>query len=180
MASKNILLYFLLIIFFLFLVPPFALTTKEPHTLLFSEEEADALDLSNLSKDDWSVYVNSHVNRSFGTRSLPAKSPKIEVVYPTVKLTESGQLVETQSPTKLIVNFVKPPAGEPIDMNTLEVTGRKGFLKKSLTNKLKPFIEGTTLEASKIKIPSGKFHLEVSISNLAGERTVENYVLVVK
>jgi hypothetical protein len=61
-----------------------------------------------------------------------------------------------------------------------EVIGKKGWFQKSLTKTLKPYIRGTKIDASNIKVGNGKYHLYVSIADMAGVKTEENYILIVK
>ena len=145
--------------------------------MLFSEEDAAALDLGQLPKTDW----NRYVNRAFAPkRGVSSKGPRIQFLQPSVTLAAAGPTIETQSPTELIVAFEERSTGAPVDMSTLEVVGKKGFFKKTLTDNLKPYIVGSQIKATDIKIPHGKFHLEISIADTAGAKTTENYLLVVR
>jgi hypothetical protein len=64
-------------------------------------------------------------------------------------------------------------------MGTLQVIAKKGFFKKSLTNRLKPYIQGTSLHARSVSIPAGKFLIQVSIADRGGIKTTETYLLKV-
>lgn len=145
--------------------------------MLFSEEDAAALDLGQLPKTDWHGYVS----RTFAPkRGVSSKGPRIQFMRPSVTLAAAGPTIETQSPTELIVAFEESPSGNPVDMSTLEVVGRKGFFRKTLTDNLRPYIVGSQIKATDINIPHGKFHLQISIADTAGVKTTENYLLVVR
>jgi hypothetical protein len=115
----------------------------------------------------------------FRNKEAALAGPRIEIRYPHVKTTNFGQTIETRSPTKLNVAFVRGESGDPVDMSSLEVIGKKGLMTKKLTDKLLPYIKESEIEASDIKIPTGKFQLEVSIADTAGVKTVEKYILLV-
>lgn len=145
--------------------------------MLFTQEEAAELDLGQMSDKEW----HSFANRTFlATRGVSTKGPRIEIMRPTVKMAAAGPTIETQSPTDLIVSFEQSALGKPVDMETLSVVGKKGFFSKTLTEKLKPFVVGSQIQASNLTIPKGKFHLQVSIADTEGIETVENYLLVVR
>jgi hypothetical protein len=67
----------------------------------------------------------------------------------------------------------------PVDMSSLEVSAHKGFFSKSLTATLRPFIHGKSLQVTNASIPTGRFLLDVSIADQAGNRTQETYRLEV-
>jgi len=70
--------------------------------------------------------------------------------------------------------------GAPVDMGSLEVRAKKGFFSVSLTDRLKPYLRGATLEATAIKIPEGRFLIQVEIADRSGGRTVDTFRLEVK
>ena len=100
---------------------------------------------------------------------------------PEVSMSNQGQTAEMLSPARLKISFGEnPESGESVDMASLDVKAVKWLVSISLTDRLKPYIQGTTLEAEKVEIPKGKFHIEVSVADAKGEKTVENYLFVVK
>jgi hypothetical protein len=145
--------------------------------ILFTDQDAAQLDLDQLPEKESYSYFSQHI---FPTRTVSAKGPRIKFMQPPVTLAAKGPTLETQSPTDLIVSFGESSSGNPADMSTLEVVGKKGFFKKALTDKLKPYIVGSQIKATNIKIPNGKFHLQISIADTAGVETIANYLLVVR
>jgi hypothetical protein len=85
--------------------------------------------------------------------------------------------IERTSPATLSVTFEDDQS--PVDMNTLEVNAHKGFFSKSLIAILRPFNHQNALEVTNASIPPGRFLLEVSIADQAGNRTDETYRLEV-
>jgi hypothetical protein len=65
-------------------------------------------------------------------------------------------------------------------MSSLEVNAKKGVFTKRLTDRLTPFIEGTTLAVSSIEVPAGRFQIEIKIKDLEGHETTRTYRLVVE
>lgn len=131
-----------------------------------SPEEADQL---RLSEKEWS-------RPPFKTRGL-SNGPVITIKQPTIS-NSSTPTLETTSPLSLSIFFEKKNA--PVDMTSLEVVAKKGFFSKSLTERLKPFISGTTLEAKDLKIPKGKFKIQINIADTQGSQTSMEYRLVVQ
>lgn len=104
--------------------------------------------------------------------------PQIVIKSPVVKNTENGPTIESGSPLTFSVLF--KDSRSPVDMNSLDIKAKKGVFSKSLTDRLKPYIQGSALEAKSVEIPEGKFRIEISIADKSGMKTVESYILVVK
>jgi hypothetical protein len=104
--------------------------------------------------------------------------PRIVVKSPPISQSDGVPTIETTSPTTLSVAFDDDRS--PVDMSTLEVSAHKGFFSKSLTAMLQPYIRENALEVSNASIPTGRFLLEVSIADQAGNRTDETYRLEVR
>lgn len=187
----NTLDYGISFLIFLFVFSSFAYSFETQNStaeMLFTPQEADKLDLSGLKGEEWDLYVNTNMGLPEGKYQPKGlykikgtdNGPKIKITYPLVQETIDGPRIETRSPTKINVIFLQNELGNPVDMTTLEVIGKKGFFTKKLTDKFKPYISGTTIEVPPIKVPKGKFHLKVSIADAQGLKTLENYLLVVK
>jgi len=110
-------------------------------------------------------------------RSLP-RGPRVVVRRPGLTTTPDGPVIVTGSPTDLVISFEE--TGAPVDMGSLEVRAKKGFFSVSLTDRLKPYLRGATLEATAIKIPEGRFLIQVEIADRSGGRTVDTFRLEVK
>jgi hypothetical protein len=130
--------------------------------LLFTDEEAAQL---RLTAGDRFPDIERGVS----------EGPRIVIRKPHVLADKGHRTIETASPTDLTVQFEEN--GAPVDMQTLEVTARKGFFSKSLTPVLKPFLRGTTLDASQLAVPSGSFMVEIAISDSLGHKTQDVYDL---
>jgi hypothetical protein len=133
--------------------------------VLFTAEEATQLRLDDA---EWKPLPR--------VRSA-SNGPRIEVRSPALKVAGDGPILETATPANLVVAFQANES--PVDMNSLEVTARKGFFSKSLTQMLKPYIHGTVLEVKDVAIPAGKFLIEIAIADKAGAKTVDTYRLQV-
>jgi len=104
--------------------------------------------------------------------------PRILVREPTVKQTSDGAVIETTPSTHFLIVF--EANGSPVDMDSLEIKAKKGILSMSLTPRLKPFIEGTSLKADSVSVPEGRFLIQIEILDKAGARSVEKYRLDVR
>ena len=106
------------------------------------------------------------------------RGPRVVVHHPPVKETPEGFIIETYATTHFHISFDQNQA--PVDMNSLEVRAKKGIFSLSLTDRLKPYVQGTILRADTVKLPSGRFLVQVEIADVAGGRTVETYRLDVR
>lgn len=156
---------------------------------LFSSEEAERLRLSDeewrqkTAEADTGIFSlrKNMLERGFKSQKiLPNTStgPKIEIKRPALKNSDAGSIIETVSPMDLFVLFEKNRS--PVDMTSLEVNAKKGFFSRSLTAKFKPYIDGTSIQVKKLKIPKGKYHIRISIADQNGAITKETYLLHVK
>ena len=145
----------------------------------FTTEEARKL---SLSEKEWQqLIIESHIgvldNKLIPSSSISKKGPEIIIKTPPVEIDNTGITIETYSPTDLIISFIK--TGSAIDIESLKVVAKKGFFSVSLTDRLKPYMEGTSINAKKIKIPKGKFLIQISIADLNGVETTKTIRMIV-
>jgi hypothetical protein len=138
-------------------------TAAQMAAVLFTPEETKAL---QLTEHEWLLPLSQP------TASL---GPSIILQYPSVKRNGRVPVIETDTPAMFRVLF--KPNSAPVDMSSLQVRARKGFFKKSLTQFLKPYIHGTMIEAQNLQFPSGKFMIEIDISDHDGQSTSQSYYL---
>jgi len=135
---------------------------------LFSTQDATQL---RLTDEDWQA--------SKPPRSLaPLVGPRIVFWSPSVTNADAEPTIETLTPTDFDIRFEATQA--PVDMHSLQVWARKGLFTKSLTPLLQPYIHGTSLQANAVKIPVGRFRLEMEIADIAGAKTAATYRLEVR
>jgi hypothetical protein len=113
-----------------------------------------------------------------GTLISGALGPRIVMQSPRFHETRVDRTIETVTPLDLLILFEANLV--PVDMDSLQVTARKWFFTKSLTALLRPYIWGTTLRGQKVKIPEGRFLLEIEIADIHGMRTLETYRVQVR
>jgi hypothetical protein len=148
-------------------MPEAGATQAEPgHLVLLDNRDAAKL---RLTDREW-----RHVPRARGLQT----GPRITVKIPAITEDNGVPTIETTSPATLSVTFDDDRS--PVDMSTLKVSAHKGFFSKSLTAMLQPYIRQNALEVSDASIPFGRFLLEVSIADQAGNRTDETYRLEVR
>jgi hypothetical protein len=104
--------------------------------------------------------------------------PRILVQEPVVRQTSNGAVIETTPSTSFFIVF--EANGSPVDMDSLEIKAKKGILSMSLTPRLRPFIEGTSLKAGSVTVPEGRFLIQIEILDKAGARAMEQYRLDVR
>lgn len=130
---------------------------------LFTPEEAQELRVTD-----------QDVGPQVFTRALDS-GPRITIQRPKVLDTGGETVIETISPTDLFVLFEATQA--PVDMNSLDIAAYKGPFSKSLTPRLKPYVQGTSLQAMGVTIPAGQFLIQITIADQKGVKTVEKYRL---
>lgn len=144
------------------------IVTANQKLILLTPQEAEQL---NLTDEEWKKTKRM-------LRAPISKGPVISLVKPALK--DAGAeppSVETISPVHLVVHFKERNAA--VDMNSLQVYGKKGILKMSLTDRLKPYIKGTTLEAPDVQVPKGRFLVVVSVQDVNGQKTQKSYRLLI-
>ncbi len=148
----------------LFILFP-AFPSYAQHPVLFTPEEAAEL---QLSEAEWAMPVNS-------TRGFDP-GPFIDLKAPPVDDPEDPT-VKTISPMNLLIVFRENSA--PVDMSSLEIFARKGFLKKNVTARFRQYIRGTMLKVSGLAVPEGKFKIQLTIADIEGNQTSTAYRLQV-
>ena len=107
-----------------------------------------------------------------------ALGPRIVMQSPQLNETRLERTIETVTPLDLLILFEANRAA--VDMDSLQVTARKWLFTKSLTALLKPYVRGTILQGEEVKIPAGRFLLEIEIADVHGVKTVETYRVKVR
>jgi hypothetical protein len=109
------------------------------------------------------------------TRALSI-GPRIIIKRPPIRDTADGPLIDTISPTDIIILFEENRA--PVDMNSLQIEAKKWLFTLSLTARLRPYIQGTSLQAKGVQVPEGLFVIQIEIADVAGAKTVGTYRLM--
>jgi hypothetical protein len=133
---------------------------------LFTPEEAAQL---RLTEEEWRPPPR--------VRALPA-GPRIVFQHPPIRAAADGPMIETVSPTDFVISFEANHA--PVDMDSLQIGAKKWLFSMSLTSRLRPYIQGTSLEAKGVSIPEGLFVIQIEIADTAGAKTVGTYRLMAK
>ncbi|MBV8454821.1 MAG: hypothetical protein JOZ29_21495 [Deltaproteobacteria bacterium] len=120
--------------------------------------------------------LNSSEWRSVAAARALSLGPQILVRRPRL-VPGDIPTIEAQTPTDLDVIF--QPRSAPVRMDSLSVTARKGFFSKSLTELLRPYIQGNAIKVSKVEIPTGRFTLDISIADANGNISDDTYRLEV-
>jgi hypothetical protein len=111
------------------------------------------------------------------TRDLQA-GPRIVIQHPQVMDSGTGPVLETTSPTDFLISFEANRA--PVDMDSLRITAKKGLFVTSLTDRLRPYIQGTSLQAQAVTLPAGRFQIQIEIADQSGAKTDGHYLLRVQ
>ena len=148
--------------------------------LILTQQEASQL---NHTDSEWQTFMGVWIatKRSgdlyYANAEPSDNGPVIIIQVPEAEGGSDIPTIETTTTTDLLIEFQDRMT--PVDMGTLQVIAKKGFFKKSLTNRLKPYIQGTSLHARGVNIPAGKFLIQVSIADRVGIKTTETYLLKV-
>jgi len=104
--------------------------------------------------------------------------PKIVFESPMVKETDKGLLIDSPSQMDLVVLF--KDGISPVDMETLNIKAKKGWFSKSLTKRLEPYLLGQSIRANDVKIPSGRFKLEIKVADKDGNESIQEYLCEIR
>jgi hypothetical protein len=111
------------------------------------------------------------------TRGLPL-GPHIVIKRPPIRDATDGAIIETISPTDFMIFFEENRA--PVDMNSLQIEAKKWLFTLSLTGRLRPYIQGTSLQAKGVEVPAGLFVIQIEIADVTGAKTVGTYRLMAR
>jgi hypothetical protein len=136
--------------------------------MLLSPKEAHELQLDDM---EWEKGVMPK-SLGFGV------GPQIFFKNPIVEETDKGLFINAPSEMDLLVIF--EDGISPVDMNSLEIKARKGWFSKNLTKRLLPYINEKSIKADNVKIPSGRFKLEIKIADTAGNESVREYLCEIR
>ena len=132
----------------------------------FTEADAEAL---RLTEEDIGFL-------SAQSKAMPQGGPEINWIFPEL----SGDAGSTKdkrvtftSPSSLTIEFRKTM--NEIDFDTLDVRGRKFGFSKSVTELVRPYLNGNMLAAKNVELPKGKFLVEVEIADVDGRTTVRPF-----
>jgi hypothetical protein len=139
---------------------------NQERLVLFAPREAEQL---RFPEDAWQVPPR--------TRSLQV-GPRIVIQHPQVTDSNNRPIINTISPTDFFVVFEANRT--PVDMESLCITAKKGPFSKSLTDQLRPYIQGTSLRAEAVTIPAGRFLIQIEIADQGGAKTDGHYLLQVR
>jgi len=140
---------------------------------LFTPAEALQLRMSTRELEDFQQ--NLFFSRDCEAGEAPTAGPYIKVQNPRIDPQLCPPAITCTSPLDLSVLFETNQA--PVDMESLEVSARKGFFSTSLTLRLRPYIHGTGIFAENIEIPAGCYCITFSIADAQGAETVRTYGL---
>lgn len=150
----------------LFLAISFTFINSFADSFLLLPEEASQLQLSETEWGELPIVTRGSTS-----------GPIIDFKQPAVT-DPSNPTLETVSPLSLIILFQQNNA--PVDMGSLEIVAKKGFFKKNLTERVKPYVQGTTLQATDLAVPSGRFKIQIIIADIKGNQTSVEYRLQVE
>jgi hypothetical protein len=134
--------------------------------VLLTPKEADQL---RLTEEEWQPPPR--------LRSL-SPGPRILIQRPPLKDAADGPLIETVSPTDIMIVFEANRA--PVDMSSLQIEAKKWLFTVSLTSRLRPYIQGTSLQAKDVEVPAGLFVIQIEIADVVGAKTVGTYHLMTR
>jgi hypothetical protein len=149
-----------------------AQVVKHPALPLFTAEEAEKL---RLLDEEWQI-VDELLTRR---QALSTRGPLIAVRSPSVQPTKPVPTIETTTPIHFAVHFLAQ--GAPVKLQTLEVCGKAWGFQRCFTDKLTPYLNTHTniLDVPNLDIPTGKYVIEIRITDAQGQETVADYKVAV-
>lgn len=151
----------------LLMAPLFTASAQDAESIVwFSDADAEAL---RLTEDDITML-------SAQSKAFIQGGPEIQWVFPELAGdagSSKDKRVTFTSPSSLTIEFV--PTRGAIDYSTLDVRGRKFGFSKSVTDLVRPYLNGNVLAAKNVELPKGKFLVEVEIHDVEGRKTVRPF-----
>ena len=145
-----------------------------PAASLFSEEE---MRLLQYSEEEWvdELYQfrldsRAHSKMGSGTRGFGSTGPQVSILTPE----RAGD--HYRAPIPLLVFFQKCTA--PIDIESLDVRGKKGFLTVNITDRIRTFLRKPqqgedadfVIDAEIPRIGTGRYLIIMSLADIEGNR----------
>ena len=133
---------------------------------LLSEEEAALLRL-----DD---------NAKVITATVRGPGPRIHLESPPLRQDAEGQEIaetEANAEAKLMAIFSEK---DKVDMGKFEMEIRNGNHLVSLTDRLRPYVTENRLDARHLRIPPGRFNIDIRIEDKQGHAAEKSYLWVVR
>ena len=93
--------------------------------------------------------------------------------FPVSKESEAGPIIHIEKPDKdkayhdlidILIRFEKNPLGEPVNMESLRIIYLKMF-GIDITDRIRPHIKETSIDAHGIKFPEGEHEFEIRIKD---------------
>ena len=97
---------------------------------------------------------------------------------PSIIVTQPSYLDNLTSPLDILVYFKAGQSGAPPDMSTLRLK-RKSWIDVDLTKRIEKFKKDLTLDIKGAQLPEGNHHLELRISDKAGNFSKRNIYVVI-
>lgn len=139
---------------------------------LLTEEEADQLQLTE-DEFEWGV----RFNRGTMSGETDADGPLIVIKQPEIK----DGIVTCTTPLKVFVAI--QPRIAAINKTSLKITARKGIFRKDITDSAKPYPPsgngGWGFGITGVKIPPGRYRIDIAIADLDGRGTVNIYYFII-
>ena len=102
----------------------------------------------------------------------------VEGPGPEIVVKNPKMLQRLQSPIDIFIAFEPGKSGKPADMKTLKVT-LIGFIDFNITDRLREYIKGNSLDVEKAKLPSGEHRLRMRIKDVDGNPNERDVVVTV-
>lgn len=126
--------------------------------LLITQDELDALPLDTVV--------------SWSSKPTSPEGPTIEIVSPIHNGTYEGSF-----PIK--VEFLPGPKGYEVDISSLKLEYKRAW-GIDITDRVRDFITGTTIDVKKSELPSGRHTVEIEISDVAENLSRKIFTVTVK
>jgi hypothetical protein len=97
---------------------------------------------------------------------------------PEIVLKNPKMFKKLRSPIDIFIAFEPGKSGKPADMETLKVT-LIGFIDINITDRLREYIRGTSLDVEEAKLPSGEHRLRMRIKDVDGNPNERDIVVTV-
>ena len=134
---------------------------------LFTEDEQKTF---NYEQSEWQSELDNHLKNEENMSQAKGVGPNILVVVPELV----KGVYRSQAPLKLLI-FLKG-ALSPVDIDSLKVKGKRGFISLDITNRIVPYIRNVqqgeeadfVIDARIPQLGSGHYRIFFSIADIQG------------
>ena len=139
--------------------------------------------VSWITKEEAALPAMKHPETGMGNRPNSEDQP-----FPVRKESTAGPIIKIEKPDPdklyndlidILIRFDRNPVGEPVNMESLRIIYLK-MLGIDITDRVRPYVKETRIDANGIMFPEGEHEFEVRIKDIEGMGSAKIFKVKVK